>query len=461
MSQYAAIFTNAGRQLLADAVGAQSTFSIARFAVGSGPASAAVNNEPAPISATQTALAAEVYRATVNRVFRDPQLPQHIVVECIVPASVGGFVAREFGLFDTNGTLVAVANMPAMYKPSSEDGAFADTQIRCTFEVSNAAEAAAVQLVVDPNVVVATQQWVINNVLPGNLLPGGTTGQILAKRSNSSGDVEWRNAGTFEAVLSVLEEVQTLVAGQTTVTLATLTTDQAAVYVNGLRLRPDQWTPNPTNAAVFTLAVAATGGEKMVVVQNDPASAANPPLRRAANLADVADVPTARRNLDVPSNADLSAWLPAGVVVDFAGGEAPAGWLLANGDVVSRVTYARLFAAIGTRYGAGDGATTFRLPDLRGVVTRGLDLGRGLDPARVHNGQVQSDSIARHQHVFGSDDMVATCGSFEAAQGGFAYDANSRASGNGQRLRTQDDPAYPMAAETRMKNVAQLKIIKT
>lgn len=64
---------------------------------------------------------------------------------------------------------------------------------------------------------------------------------------------------------------------------------------------------------------------------------------------------------------------PAGVVLPFAGSAAPTGWLLCYGQAVSRTTYAALFAALGTAYGAGDGSTTFLLPDLRGRVPGGKD----------------------------------------------------------------------------------------
>ena len=57
--------------------------------------------------------------------------------------------------------------------------------------------------------------------------------------------------------------------------------------------------------------------------------------------------------------------MPAGVIIPFAGSSIPAGYLLCNGAVVSRTTYANLFKVIGTTYGAGDGSTTFNLPDLR------------------------------------------------------------------------------------------------
>ncbi len=55
-----------------------------------------------------------------------------------------------------------------------------------------------------------------------------------------------------------------------------------------------------------------------------------------------------------------------GTVLDFAGTTAPDGWLMCFGQAVSRTTYANLFAKIGTIYGAGDGSTTFNLPDCRG-----------------------------------------------------------------------------------------------
>ena len=74
---------------------------------------------------------------------------------------------------------------------------------------------------------------------------------------------------------------------------------------------------------------------------------------------------------DYNTNVDFS--LPAGLVLPFAGATAPDGFLLCYGQAVSRSTYADLFAAIGTTYGAGDGSTTFNLPDLRGRVAAGKD----------------------------------------------------------------------------------------
>jgi microcystin-dependent protein len=79
------------------------------------------------------------------------------------------------------------------------------------------------------------------------------------------------------------------------------------------------------------------------------------------------------RNIAVAGSSAPGGLAPAGVVLPFAGSTAPTGWLLCFGQTVSRTTYAALFTALGTSYGAGDGSTTFALPDLRGRVAGGKD----------------------------------------------------------------------------------------
>lgn len=89
---------------------------------------------------------------------------------------------------------------------------------------------------------------------------------------------------------------------------------------------------------------------------------------------------------------------PPGMIAPFAMTSPPTGWLKANGAAVSRATYAALFAAIGTAHGAGNGSTTFNLPDLRGEFIRGLDDGRGVDSGRTL-GSSQADMIEAHEHT--------------------------------------------------------------
>ncbi|AZC59958.1 phage tail protein [Pseudomonas chlororaphis] len=90
--------------------------------------------------------------------------------------------------------------------------------------------------------------------------------------------------------------------------------------------------------------------------------------------------------------------VPAGTLVQSFCRNVPTGTLRCNGAAVSRTTFAALFAAIGTLYGAGDGATTFNLPDTRGLFTRDVDDGRGFDPGRAQ-GTVQDSQNRWHGHT--------------------------------------------------------------
>jgi microcystin-dependent protein len=78
---------------------------------------------------------------------------------------------------------------------------------------------------------------------------------------------------------------------------------------------------------------------------------------------------------------------------------APSGWLMCEGQAVSRATFSALFAAIGTAYGAGDGATTFNVPDLRGRVPVGVDGTAGRLSANDARGQSAGhESLQAHTH---------------------------------------------------------------
>lgn len=70
---------------------------------------------------------------------------------------------------------------------------------------------------------------------------------------------------------------------------------------------------------------------------------------------------------------DIDAQFLPGELKQTARSSAPAGWLLCQGQAISRTTYAALFAAIDTKYGAGDGSTTFNIPNMKGRVPIGLD----------------------------------------------------------------------------------------
>ena len=108
----------------------------------------------------------------------------------------------------------------------------------------------------------------------------------------------------------------------------------------------------------------------------------------------------------------MSNGVPTGMVIPFAASTAPAGYLKANGALISRTTYSNLFTAIGTTFGAGDGNTTFALPDLRGYFPRGWDDGRGVDTGRVF-GSLQADGYLNHSHTANSASAGAHTHTFQ------------------------------------------------
>jgi len=78
-------------------------------------------------------------------------------------------------------------------------------------------------------------------------------------------------------------------------------------------------------------------------------------------------------NADLLDGQEGSWYSPSGMISMFGGSSAPSGWLLCDGQAVSRTTYSALFSAIGTTYGSGDGSTTFNMPNLSGRVPVGLN----------------------------------------------------------------------------------------
>lgn len=118
-------------------------------------------------------------------------------------------------------------------------------------------------------------------------------------------------------------------------------------------------------------------------------------------------------------NATLT--FPAGMIIPFAGPaeNIPDGWMLCDGSAISRTNYANLYKAIGVCWGTGDGATTFNLPDLRGMFLRGVSGESGNDPDADNRvlltdnggntgnnvGSYQGDAIRNITGAFGSSSV--------------------------------------------------------
>lgn len=166
------------------------------------------------------------------------------------------------------------------------------------------------------------------------------------------------------------------------------------------------------NTAATTLNVNAIG-QKAVVKMTEAGEAALVGAELQAGGIYTAQYSTA---LDGGSGAWLLVnptmpVMPTGTMVDYAGINAPAGWLFCYGQLISRTTYAALFTAIGTTYGVGDGSTTFALPDARGRVIAGKDDMGGSSANRLtgQTGGVNGDNLGAsggvETHTLTTDQM--------------------------------------------------------
>ncbi len=150
--------------------------------------------------------------------------------------------------------------------------------------------------------------------------------------------------------------------------------------------------------------------------------------------------------------------VPTGAVMPFAMNSAPSGWLAANGTAVSRTSYATLFAAIGTTYGAGNGSTTFNLPDLRGIFVRGSESQAisGITYSGTF-GSKQQDAMQGHRHTPTSFAGLGSGGNIPSTAS-FQYSSVNNGVGDPVTDGTNGTPRT--ASETRPANIALLYCIK-
>ena len=142
---------------------------------------------------------------------------------------------------------------------------------------------------------------------------------------------------------------------------------------------PKNYTVINNTTGAFTVTLKQSSGSGVVVPQGGPTISV---CTSTTCVDSIGATPYTKSFLAATSATAAQTVLgavPPGAIMEYGGSTAPAGWLLCDGSAVSRATYAALFAAIGTAYGAGDNSTTFNVPDRRdrfgigasGTVARG------------------------------------------------------------------------------------------
>lgn len=154
--KYYAIVTSQGAAKIANAAALGNKLNITQMAVGDGGGTL-----PTP-NASQTKLVNEWRRAAINTLSIDPANASQVIAEQVIPENEGGFWIREMGLFDADGTLIAVCNTPETYKPALQEGSGRTQTVRMILIVNSTD---AITLKIDPSVVLATRKYVDDAVI--------------------------------------------------------------------------------------------------------------------------------------------------------------------------------------------------------------------------------------------------------------------------------------------------------
>lgn len=169
--QFYTILTQIGKAQIANASALGTKVEFKYFALGDG------NGNYYNPTENQTELVNEVWRGQIGQVVIDEENPNWIVLETVIPASVGGFNIREAGVFDEDNNLLAIGKYPETYKPKLEDGSAKDLYIRMILEVANTS---VVTLKVDPSIILATKKDLENIKFPVKSV-NAKTGDIVLK----------------------------------------------------------------------------------------------------------------------------------------------------------------------------------------------------------------------------------------------------------------------------------------
>ena len=459
-----ASITLAGESLIAQKQGAQQILDVARFVLANVPGldtNAAVDRAAGKPPAAQI-----VYTANVNR--KGYVSPRQVIYSLMVGSDIGDWDFNWIGLETAEGVLLAVAYVPIQQKRKNIPPLQIGNNITRNFLVEFNGAQALTGLVVDAS----TWQHDFTVRLNGIDERERLSNRDIFGRACFLGtglQMERNGFGLYQlkAGVAYVEGVRVFLTEPVQVQLPALPAkawlDVALVRVGSDVVsnwtvvfgadRQDYQDSNGVRHYLVELAsVAATAeitdqrASQPITVELVKYFAARDGdyegLRARSTTkedVDLGNLPNAKSDDPGTDSSDILATTKAlnalrklvdstqvGLIGSFAMITPPDGWLRANGAAVSRTVYAALFAKIGTTYGAGDGVSTFNLPDPRGKFVRVLDDGRGLDAGRVL-GSSQADDTRSHSHTGSS-----------GAAGGHSHTGGSGAAGSHAHTASAD-----------------------
>lgn len=429
-TKYYAVLTNVGAAKLANATALGAQVEITQMAVGDGNG---VLPTPNP---AQTALVHELRRKPLNSLSIDPNNANQIIAEQVIPEDEGGWWIREIGLFDKDGDMIAVANCAETYKPQLQEGSGRVQVVRMILIVSSTA---AVTLKIDPSVVLATRQYVddqiiqvksyVDQKMAAHVAAADPHKQYAPKESPAltgrptAPTAEGKDSSTQIANTAFVQAAIAALVGSSPEALDTLN-ELAAALGN-----------DPNFATTVTNSLAGK-------------------MDKSANGSDIENVSVFLQNLGLGEGSAL----PVGVPVPWPSATPPTGWLKCNGAAFSAEDYPNLAKAY----------PTLKLPDLRGEFIRGWDGGKGVDSGRTLL-SAQGDAIRNITGVVGYSSIGDSQGLLGYVSGAFSASeskapalSGTSASGYQRSLYANFNASavVPTANENRPRNIAFNYIVR-
>lgn len=423
------ILTDLGKTKLASATPLDQ-LNITEIAVGDG------NGGYPPLLPAMTALTNEVWRGNTSAPIRDPDNANILIFEGFIPGGIGGFDIREMAIFDVAGDMIAIGHTTLVEKPAPgqdtgislavrlhvalesasqvdliyQDDGFIDHQglVNRDAEESHPASAISTEALSELDLPIADVQTVLNALKAAALHPviGNAIDETL-------GALLKRGAWGLGGYLAIADANNAVRSGFYSLPVSLGAANAALPGISG-SLIVVEGGAGEGYITQFWIKSNETAG-KAVAFRN---GYGNPItwdatwtfLWHDGNLkkADQATAQAGLNDTDFMTPLTTIQLLLAnnemtGAIMPFATTVPPSGWLKANGAEASRTVYAALFAKVGTFWGAGNGTTTFNLPDLRGEFIRGWDDGRGVDSGRSFGNVQQATKIGLVSGQYGNN----------------------------------------------------------
>ena len=284
--KYKTLITTAGAAKFAAATAGGTKITLTQMAVGDGGGTL-----PVP-DVSQTKLIGEKWRAALNKISVDARHDNYVVAELVIPPEVGGFWLREMGLYDADGTLVAVASMAESYKPELAEGSGRAQTLRMVIIVS-AIE--SVDLTIDTTTVMATQEYVDDKLAEH-------------ERSRRHPDATLTEKGFTQLSSATDSESEVLAATPKAVKTAYDLADRADKNADGRLAKNSNLSDVQDkakardNLGLKGAAMLDVGSTAGTVAAGNDTRIVNA-LQKGNNLSDVADKSLARSNLELKTAA--------------------------------------------------------------------------------------------------------------------------------------------------------------